>query len=138
MQSLALPFKHKFSVGRGSELLFNEEHTKIFESLKHLTDTPEPGQEPEAKMDRSIWVAPKTGELLVYDKASGKWKNPYEKKFKLIAEIMNPVPPKNPIEGQLWSNKGVLCQYDGTTWQPVKAKPEDGSHYCFSLRHLYH
>ena len=89
-------------------------------------------------MDRSIWVDPKTGELLVYDKASGKWKNPYEKKFKLIAEIMNPVPPKNPIEGQLWSNKGVLCQYDGTTWQPVKAKPEDGSHYCFSLRHLYH
>ena len=130
---MSLPYKRDFKIGRGSELLYNEELHKMYEATKHLNDVPENDGEPEAKLHGSLWHDKRTNDLKWFDKANGRWRRYYEKEFQYTENIMSSLPPANPIAGELWLNHGILCYYDGSAWHPVKADIQDGSQYSLDV-----
>jgi len=130
---LSQPYNRNFSIGRSSEQLYNPELHKIYESVRHLTDTPAIGTEPVAKLERSMWHDAKNNALKWWDPVQNKWRIYYEKEFKITSEIMSMLPPENPIRGQLWIYNGVLCYYDGSQWTPAKALLEDGSQFSLDV-----
>ena len=118
----------KFNVGRQSELLYNEELAKVFESIKHLLDVPQgKGTIPHPKMNHAFWWDSKKNELNYYDKARDKMVNVFRPKFQLIDQMLSLLPPDDPVYGQIWLNNGVLYYFDGTSWQPIKALNVDSS-----------
>ena len=133
MYFLSLPYSRKFTVGRQSELLLNEELHKIYESTKHLTDTPPKKEEPKAKLHRSMWHDEDNNQLKWWDQTSKRWRRYFEREFKITDSIMSALPPAEPVRGQLWLHNGVLCYYDGVTWSPVKALLQDGSQFSLDL-----
>ena len=133
MYRLTAPYERKFTIGRGSEQFYNEELHKIYESTKHLTDSPPLKEEPKAKLHRSIWHDERKNALKWWDQAEHKWRRYYEDEFKITENIMSTLPPTNPIRGELWLHDGVLCYYDGMTWTPVKALLQDGSQFSLDL-----
>lgn len=137
MQNLAYPYDRSFKIGRGSELLANEELHKVYEATKHLNDTPEEGDTPDAKLHGSVWHDKNTNELKWFDKSTGRWRRYYENEFKRTDEIMNVLPPADAIPGQLWLNHGILCYFDGAAWNPVKADAQDGSQFNLDLFHNF-
>ncbi len=131
---MALPYKRSFTVGRGSEQLYNDELHQIYEAHKHLLDEPGYKKEPVAKLHGAQWHNATKNELKWFDKAAGKWRNYYENKFKLVENIMSTLPPSEPVPGELWIHQGVLCYFNGASWVPVKALVQDGSQFsidCF-------
>lgn len=131
---MALPYKRGFTVGRGSEQLYNDELHQIYEAHKHLLDEPGYKKEPVAKLHGAQWHNATKNELKWFDKAAGKWRNYYENKFKLVENIMSTLPPSEPVPGELWIHQGVLCYFNGASWVPVKALVQDGSQFsidCF-------
>lgn len=130
---MTLPYSRKFNSGRQSEQFYNEELHKIYESTKHLTDTPPANQEPVAKLHRSMWHDEKRNQLKWWDKTNNKWRKYYESEFKITGEIMSVLPPEAPVYGQLWLHNGVLCYYDGVNWNPVKALLQDGSQFSLDV-----
>ena len=114
-------------------MLYNEELHKMYEATKHLNDVPENEGEPEAKLHGSVWHDKRTNDLKWFDKASGQWRRYYENEFKITENIMNSLPPANPVPGQLWLNHGILTFFDGATWHPVKADVQDGSQYSLDV-----
>ena len=129
---MSYTYKRNFQVGRGSELLYNEELHKMYEATRHLNDVPESG-EPVAKMNGSVWHDKNTNELKWFDQAAGKWRRYYENQFKRTSDIMSVLPPDEPVPGELWLNHGILCYWDGAAWQPVKADVQDGSQYALDV-----
>lgn len=131
---MTLPYSRSFNAGRQSELLYNEELHKNFESTRHLLDVPEgKNSVPEAKLDGSLWLNRKTNELKSYHQSSKKWKNIFAEKFQIVDQITNQLPPESPVIGQLWLYNDVLMYYDGATWKPVKALEQDGSQFNLSV-----
>jgi hypothetical protein len=125
---MALPYDRKFTSGRQSEMLFNEEMHKIYESLRHLLDVPEGGKiSPDAKLHGSLWLDMLDNELKFYDKDSHEWTNVFANKFKIVDQITQVLPPDRPVLGQLWLNNGLLMYFDGAQWNPIKALVQDGS-----------
>ena len=131
--TLSYPYKRNFQVGRGSELLYNEELHQMYEATRHLNEVPEEGGEPIAKMNGSVWHDKNTNELKWFDQAAGKWRCYYEDQFKRTSDIMSILPPADPIIGELWLNHGILCYWDGAAWHPVKADVQDGSQYSLDV-----
>lgn len=124
----------KFNAGRQSELLLNEQLYKMYESIKHLTDTPDGlNAVPEAKLDGSIWLDRKKNELNYYDKSKDKWINVFANKFKITNEMMSLLPPDNPVIGELWIYNDVIMYYDGSQWKPTKAAELTGSQFNMSI-----
>lgn len=133
MYSLASPYNRKFTVGRQSEQFYNEELHKIYESTKHLTDTPPKNEEPKAKLHRSMWHDERNNQLKWWDQTSKKWRRYFDSEFKITDNIMSILPPDDPVRGQLWLHNGVLCYFDGTNWVPVKALLQDGSQFSLDV-----
>lgn len=127
---MALPYERKFTSGRTSELLYNEDLHKKYEVMRHYLDDPPEGAVPEkAKIDGALWADRKKNELLWYSKAKRQYVPFFGNKFQLIDQIMNIYPPESPIIGQLWLNNGMLMYWDGSNWVPVKAMEQDGSQF---------
>ena len=84
---MALPYKRNFNIGRGSEQLYNDESHKVFESVKHLTDSPGTNKEPVAKAPRSIWHDEPHNAL--------KWWDPVTKKYGSNAVYVSELYDKN-------------------------------------------
>lgn len=115
-------------MGRGSDMLVNEEMHKIIESIRHLLDKPEGSlAAPEGKLDGSLWLDSSKNELKYYDKEQDEWIDVFANKFKIVDQLLNDLPPGDPVIGQLWLNDGMLMYYDGSNWQPIKALMQDGS-----------
>ena len=130
---LALPYNRSFKSGRASEQLFNEELHKMYEAIRHITDDPGPNAQPEAKLHGSLWGDERTNRLLHWDKTKNQWKPFFEREHKITSEILSVLPPSDPVRGQLWMHNGVLCYYDGTTWNPIKALIQDGSQFSLDV-----
>ena len=129
-----LPYDRKFNVGRQSEQIFNEELHKMYESTKHLLDVPEDKHSvPEAKLDGSLWLDRSKNELKSYNKATNTWNIIFQKKFQIVDQITNILPPSNPVLGQLWLYNDVLMYFNGSEWKPVKALEQDGSQFNLSI-----
>lgn len=129
-------YNRNFKSGRASEQLLNEELHRHYKILEHYMDSvlnPNMTTNPTGTMDSSMWHERETNELKWFDKTNNIWKNFYENKFALIEHLMDVLPPSNPIRGQLWIHQGVLCYYDGTTWQPIKALVQDGSQFSLDV-----
>jgi hypothetical protein len=131
---MTLPYDRKFSIGRQSEQLMNEELHKIHESLKHLLDMPAGKHSaPEAKLQGSLWLDQAKNELNYYDKPKQQWVNVFKDKFQIVDQITNQLPPDTPVLGQLWIYNGVLLYWTGSQWEPVKALTQDGSQFNLSI-----
>ncbi len=133
---MALPYERKFNVGRGSEQLYNEELHMLYEIIKHLPDDvtdPDRVLEPTAKMSGSLWHDYDQHDLKWYDIVNGKWRLFFENRFKIFSEMLSVLPPEDPIKGQLWLHQGVLCYYDGVTWQPMQALPKEASQFSLDV-----
>ena len=130
---MALPYKRNFNIGRGSEQLYNDESHKVFESVKHLTDSPGTNKEPVAKAPRSIWHDEPHNALKWWDPVTKTWRKYFESEFRITSEILSILPPDGPVRGQLWIHNGVLCYYDGSNWQPIKALLQDGSQFSLDV-----
>lgn len=118
----------RFSLGRQSEQLYNEELYKLFESIRPLLEVP--GKDklgPESSLHGALWLDTAKNELNYYNKDLQVWDNVFRDKFQVTDGIMNPFPPDRPVYGQLWINNGVLMHYDGMQWTPIKALAQDGS-----------
>ena len=130
---MATPYSRAFTNGRSSEMLFNDELHQIYESVKHLTEDPGANAQPEAKMDQAIWHDKRKNKLMWWDKTEQRWREYYENEHRITGEIMSVLPPQNPVYGQLWMHNGVLCYFDGTQWNPVKALIQDGSQFSLDV-----
>ena len=131
---MALPYDRKFNVGRQSEQIFNEELHKMYESTRHLLDVPpDKHSVPEAKLDGSLWLDRSNNELKSYEKATNSWNTIFQKKFQIVDQITNVLPPDNPVLGQLWLYNDVLMYFNGSEWKPVKALEQDGSQFNLSI-----
>lgn len=136
MRYIATLYNRNFNSGRGSEQLYNEELHRQYKILEHYLDTllnPLAVNEPNGTMDSSQWFNRENNELKWFDKNNNKWRNFYENKFALIEHLTDILPPSSPLKGQLWIHQGVLCYYDGTTWQPIKALTQDGSQFSLDV-----
>ena len=114
-------------------MLFNDELHQIYESVKHLEEDPGANAQPEAKMDQAIWHDKRKNKLMWWDKTEQRWREYYENEHRITGEIMSVLPPQNPVYGQLWMHNGVLCYFDGTQWNPVKALIQDGSQFSLDV-----
>ena len=130
---MATPYSRAFTNGRSSEMLFNDELHQIYESVKHLAEDPGANAQPEAKMDQAIWHDKRKNKLMWWDKTEHRWREYYENEHRITGEIMSVLPPQNPVYGQLWMHNGVLCYFDGTQWNPVKALIQDGSQFSLDV-----
>lgn len=130
---MATPYSRAFTNGRSSEMLFNDELHQIYESVKHLAEDPGVNAQPEAKMDQAIWHDKRKNKLMWWDKTEQKWREYYENEHRITGEIMSVLPPANPVYGQLWMHNGVLCYFDGSQWNPVKALIQDGSQFSLDV-----
>lgn len=129
----AREYPRSFKIGRSSELLYNEELHKIYESIKHLLDNPYGKQTPMAKIDGAMWHDRQHNELKWFDKVENVWRNYYDQKFKITDYITSDLPPGDPVKGELWIHDGVLCYFDGIQWTPIKALMEDGSQFSLDV-----
>lgn len=131
---MPLSYDRKFTIGRGSELLYNEDLHYNYEAIRHILDTPK-GKDatPTAKLDGALWLDKKKNELNTYVKPSNTWKNVFAEKFQIVDQITNELPPDHPVLGQLWIYNDVLMYYDGANWKPVKALEQDGSQFNLSV-----
>ena len=100
---MASSYPRKFNVGRGSELLYNEELHKNFEATKHLLDVPEDTAVPVTQLDGALWLKREKGlnELKTWVKNEGRYVNIFANKFQIVDQITNTVIPPNPVPGQL-------------------------------------
>lgn len=114
-------------------MLFNDELHQIYESVKHLAEDPGANSQPEAKMDQAIWHDKRKNKLMWWDKTEQRWREYYENEHRITGEIMSVLPPQNPVYGQLWMHNGVLCYFDGSQWNPVKALIQDGSQFSLDV-----
>ena len=132
---LALPYPRKFNVGRGSELIYNEELHKNFEATRHLLDKPEGDIEPKTPLDGALWLKRKDGKnhLKTWVKARNQYVNLFEEKFKITDYIMSANTPKDPVEGQLWIYRGVMLYYNGSQWEPIRAQQFDALQFDVSV-----
>lgn len=105
----------------------------MYESIRHLTDTPPAGELPTAKLDGSEWHCRSDNTLRWWDATKKTWRKYFENEFRITNEIMSTLPPDNPIKGQLWIHNEVLCYYNGTEWVPVKALLQDGSQFSLDV-----
>lgn len=80
-----------------------------------------------------MWHDPSSNELKWYDKTDNKWVRYFNDQLRITDEIMSILPPDSPVRGQLWLHNGVLCYFDGTAWNPVKAMIEDGSQFDLGI-----
>lgn len=118
---MAKKISRSFNVGHHSELLYNEELYKNFEATRHILDRPANGTYPIAKVDGALWVNHRKNELCTYDVDSHKWTPLFDNTLRLIRDLMSPIEPADPINGQLWLCDGVLYYFDGGSWVPSKA-----------------
>ena len=130
---MTLPYDRKFNKGRQSELLMDEELHRTFESVKHITETPPNGAQPEAKINGALWLEQNKNELKAYHKPTKTWKNIFSEKFQITDQILNSYPSAKPVQGQLWIYNDVLCYWTGTEWKPVKTITQDDSNFDLSL-----
>ena len=105
----------------------------MYESIKHLLDVPKGEDTPQAKLDGSVWLDRKKNLLKTWDKTYSKWKLIFGEKFQIIDHMLEVLPPRDPVPGQLWIYNGVLMYWDGTQWKPIKALEQDGSQFDMSI-----
>lgn len=123
----------KFDIGRQSEQFYNEELYRLYELLRHIGTGDGP---PEASFDGSLWLDRKENALYSYNSASDEWRLVFKDRFKLVDEIIEPL-PESPVKGQLWINPhGVLHYHDGTSFVPVRAEPGLATDYPTAAPHL--
>lgn len=84
-------------------------------------------------MAQAIWHDKRKNKLMWWDKTEQRWREYYENEHRITGEIMSVLPPQNPVYGQLWMHNGVLCYFDGTQWNPVKALIQDGSQFSLDV-----
>jgi len=136
---MASSYPRKFNVGRGSELLYNEELHKNFEATKHLLDVPEDTAVPITQLDGALWLKREKGlnELKTWVKNEGRYVNIFANKFQIVDQITNTVIPPNPVPGQLWIYHDVLSYYDGNKWRPIKSLPQSAGQFDLSIFNDY-
>lgn len=118
--------ERSFKMGRQSEQFYNEELSKIYESIRTLLEPGTPEKEgPDSKLHGSLWLKQETNELFSYDKGAEKWDILFRDKFRITDQMLSELPPSPPIVGQLWINNGMLWYYDGLEWKVVYAHDPD-------------
>lgn len=130
---MATPYQRGFVNGRGSEMLLNDDMHLIYESIRHLTEDPGANAQPDAKLDQAVWHDRRSNKLYWWDKVEQRWREYYETEHRITGEIMSVLPPKDPVYGQLWIHNGVLCYFDGSSWNPMKALLQDGSQFSLDV-----
>lgn len=119
----------KFNAGRSSELLMNDELFKNFESTKHLLDIPaKKNATPKSDLEGALWLDRKKNELRY--KNGSEWTTVFNDQFRRTGEMTENIPPANPVLNQLWiASSGVMCYWDGSNWNPIKATTIDNSQF---------
>ena len=100
--------------GRASEELYNQDLTKLYDTLKNIHSA----REPENAIEGALWID-SDNNLKV--KRDNKFEILYENIFQLMEKTIQGSQPKNPKPGQLWISDGVLLYYNGVKWESVKA-----------------
>lgn len=117
----------KFTMGRQSEHLLNEDLHRLFMTMKYLHHgNTDPEQDEQTEIpDKALWINRYFGSEVLnsFDKVSQSW-NPLFKGFYHPADVFTK--PDNPAHGQLWidfTQNNLLHYYDKntTTWIPVSA-----------------
>lgn len=127
---MALPYKRSFTKGRGSELLYNEDLHKIYETTRHISEQPPKGEEPELKLHGALWRDDRSNELKYCNTLDNKWEIVFGSKFQITDQMLVEILPANPVTGQLWIHNQALYYFDGTQWLPIKALPADDSQFA--------
>lgn len=118
--------ERKFSIGRQSEALYNDELYKLYESVQTLLELPDERVDgPKPLIDGGLYLDRKKNELKQYDAESDQWVNIFSSKFQITDRLLEDLPSDNPVKGQLWLNQDVLMYFTGTSWKPVKTILED-------------
>ena len=126
---MTLPYKRSFTKGRQSELLYNEDLHKIYETTRHISEIPETDEEPELKLHGALWRDDETNELKYCNKTTNRWEPVFGSKFQIIDQMLTEILPSDPVLGQLWIHNGVLYYFDGSEWIPIKAQVADDSQF---------
>ena len=122
---MSLPYKRSFNSGRGSELLYNEDLHKIYETTRHISEQTKKNEEPELKLHGALWRDDRTNELKYCNKTKNKWEIVFGSKFQITDQMLKEILPSNPVIGQLWIHNQILYYYDGAEWLPIKASLAD-------------
>lgn len=122
---MSLPYKRSFNSGRGSELLYNEDLHKIYETTRHISEQPKKNEEPELKLHGALWRDDRTNELKYCNKIKNKWELVFGSKFQITDQMLVKILPSNPVIGQLWIHNQTLYYFDGAEWLPIKASLAD-------------
>ena len=122
---LSLPYKRSFNSGRGSELLYNEDLHKIYETTRHISEQTKNNEEPEIKMHGALWRDDRTNELKYCNTTKNKWEIVFGSKFQITDQMLVETLPANPVIGQLWIHNQTLYYYDGAEWVAIKAQLAD-------------
>lgn len=122
---MSLPYKRSFNSGRGSELLYNEDLHKIYETTRHISEQTKKNEEPELKLHGALWRDDRTNELKYCNKTKNKWEIVFGSKFQITDQMLKEILPSDPVVGQLWIHNQILYYYDGAEWLPIKASLAD-------------
>lgn len=100
--------------GRASEELYNQDLTKLYDTLKNIHSV----KPPENAIEGALWID-ENNNLKV--KREDKFVLLFENVFQAMEKIIQRNQPLNPKPGQLWITDGVLVYYNGIKWESVKA-----------------
>lgn len=126
----------QFNIGRGSEVLMNEEQHEIYRSLKFLNDIPNSsavGPTPDIDIGEEIksgalWIDDMTNESnadLKFFK-NDRWNLLFNDRFKITGHLLDEEEPTGAIESQLWIDQdGIMRYYDKGEFRPIKATMAD-------------
>lgn len=122
---MTLPYKRSFSAGRQADQFLTDDMHKIYETVRHISEIPKEGEEPELKLHGALWRDDSSNELKYADKTQNKWIPIFDKKFQITDQMLVEILPSDPVIGQLWIHDGVLYYYDGASWNAIKAASMD-------------
>lgn len=125
----------KFNEGRQNEVLMNNQLYRQYKLFQYFLSRPDDIKKGPQSLDDydniqngALWLDkfsnPESADLKYFE--NGVWKLLFGNKFKLIMDILSPVEPEDPIEGQLWINaSGMLTYYKSGQFIPIKSVLSD-------------
>ena len=125
----------KFNEGRQNEVLMNNQLYRQYKLFQYFLSRPDDIKKGPQSLDDydniqngALWLDkfsnPESADLKYFE--NGAWKLLFGNKFKLIMDILSPVEPEDPIEGQLWINaSGMLTYYKSGQFIPIKSVLSD-------------
>jgi hypothetical protein len=126
---MTLPYKRNFSAGRQADQFLTDDMHKIYETVRHVNESPDANEEPELKLHKALWLDDNGYQLKYADKTKNKWLPIFGSKFQMIDQIMSETVPATPISGQLWIHNNMMYYFNGVQWEAIQATTPDDSQF---------